>query len=198
MCNNHPANRGGITKVIEAVRQLRGEAHPKVQVTNCDLPLAHGTGGLLGTRHGSAHAHPGAGVIDMAYRATQDPVRRRARYQPGDEAVLRRLRGRQAACCRPAAPAARRTGIRAASARTASSQNLEWKDASGQGTIYSFSVMKRAEVPYAIAYVTLAEGPTMMTNIVDCDLDTIRIGQKVTLRFVPTEGGPPMPMFTPA
>jgi acetyl-CoA C-acetyltransferase len=54
LCNNHPANRGGLTKVIEAVRQLRGEAHPKVQVQNCDLALAHGTGGSLGTRHGSA------------------------------------------------------------------------------------------------------------------------------------------------
>jgi acetyl-CoA C-acetyltransferase len=54
LCNNHPANRGGITKVIEAVRQLRGEAHPAVQVANCDLALAHGTGGSLGTRHGSA------------------------------------------------------------------------------------------------------------------------------------------------
>jgi acetyl-CoA C-acetyltransferase len=54
LCNNHPANRGGITKVIEAVRQLRGEAHPKVQVANCNLAVAHGTGGLLGTRHGSA------------------------------------------------------------------------------------------------------------------------------------------------
>ncbi len=54
LCNNHPANRGGITKVIEAVRQLRGEAHPKVQVKNCNLALAHGTGGSLGTRHGSA------------------------------------------------------------------------------------------------------------------------------------------------
>ena len=54
LCNNHPANRGGITKVIEAVRQLRGEAHPAVQVPNCDLALAHGTGGALGTRHGSA------------------------------------------------------------------------------------------------------------------------------------------------
>ncbi len=54
LCNNHPANRGGITKVIEAVRQLRGEAHPAVQVKNCDLALAHGTGGLLGSRHGSA------------------------------------------------------------------------------------------------------------------------------------------------
>jgi acetyl-CoA C-acetyltransferase len=54
LCNNHPANRGGLTKVVEAVRQLRGEAHPKVQVKDCRLALAHGTGGSLGTRHGSA------------------------------------------------------------------------------------------------------------------------------------------------
>jgi acetyl-CoA C-acetyltransferase len=54
LCNNHPTNRGGITKIIEAVRQLRGEAHPKVQVPTCDLAIAHGTGGSLGTRHGSA------------------------------------------------------------------------------------------------------------------------------------------------
>ena len=54
LCNNHPTNRGGITKVIEAVRQLRGEAHPKVQVKNCDLAIAHGTGGSLGTRHCAA------------------------------------------------------------------------------------------------------------------------------------------------
>lgn len=54
LCNNHPANRGGITKVIEAVRQLRGEAHPAVQVKNCQLALAQGTGGYMGSRHGSA------------------------------------------------------------------------------------------------------------------------------------------------
>ena len=51
LCSNHPANRGGITKIIEAVRQLRGEAHPAVQVPNCNLAMAHGTGGSLGTRH---------------------------------------------------------------------------------------------------------------------------------------------------
>jgi acetyl-CoA C-acetyltransferase len=54
LCNNHPANRGGMTKIIEAVRQLRGEAHPKVQVPDCGLALAHGTGGVISTRHGSA------------------------------------------------------------------------------------------------------------------------------------------------
>jgi len=46
LCSNHPVNRGGMTKILEAVRQLRGEAHPKVQVPNCDLAIAHGTGGL--------------------------------------------------------------------------------------------------------------------------------------------------------
>ncbi len=54
LCNNHPANRGGMTKIIEAVRQLRAEAHPAVQVENCDVALAHGTGGNIGLRHGGA------------------------------------------------------------------------------------------------------------------------------------------------
>jgi len=78
------------------------------------------------------------------------------------------------------------------------SDRTEWTEASGQGTVYSYSVFRRAPIPYAIAYVTLAEGPTMMTNIVDCDLDAIRIGQKVRVVFKPTEGGPPVPMFSPA
>jgi uncharacterized protein len=78
------------------------------------------------------------------------------------------------------------------------SDKLEWVAASGRGKIYTLSVMERAEVPYCIAYVTLEEGPSMMTNIVDCDLGTLKIGQEVKLKFIPSEGGPPMPMFTPA
>lgn len=70
--------------------------------------------------------------------------------------------------------------------------------ASGRGVIYSYSVMRRVPAPYALAYVTLDEGVTMMTNIVDCDLDAIRIGQRVKVVFKPSEGGPPVPMFTPA
>lgn len=54
LCNNHPGNRGGITKIIEAVRQVRGEANPMVQVPGCDLALAHGTGGSLAGYHGAA------------------------------------------------------------------------------------------------------------------------------------------------
>ncbi len=53
LCNNHPSSRGGMTKIIEAVRQLRGAAHPQVQVPDCEIALVHGTGGRLGTRAGS-------------------------------------------------------------------------------------------------------------------------------------------------
>lgn len=61
LANNHPGNRGGMTKVLEAVRQLRGEAHPAVQVPDCELALAHGTGGNLATRMGSATVILGRG-----------------------------------------------------------------------------------------------------------------------------------------
>jgi len=78
------------------------------------------------------------------------------------------------------------------------SERIEWRAGSGKGTIYTFSVMRRAKDPYAIAHVTLAEGPTMLTNIVDCDFDTLKIGQPVTVVFRETENGPPAPMFKPA
>jgi acetyl-CoA C-acetyltransferase len=53
LCNNHPG-MGGMMKVLEGVRQMRGDAAPEVQVPNCDLALVHGTGGSLGTRMASA------------------------------------------------------------------------------------------------------------------------------------------------
>ena len=78
------------------------------------------------------------------------------------------------------------------------SDATEWQPAGGSGVIYSYSVMRRAEVPYAIAYVTLDEGVTMMTNLVDCDFDALKIGQRVRVVFTPTDGGPPVPTFSPA
>lgn len=72
-----------------------------------------------------------------------------------------------------------------------------WKQASGRGTIYTYSVTRRAGPnPFCIAYVKLEEGVTMMTHIVDCDLDTVRIGQKVQVKFSPSDGGAPVPTFT--
>ncbi len=72
-----------------------------------------------------------------------------------------------------------------------------WEEASGEGVIYSYSVMRRAPEPYAIAYVTLREGPIMLTNIVDCDHDALTIGMPVRVVMKPTDGGPPMPCFRP-
>lgn len=73
----------------------------------------------------------------------------------------------------------------------------EWEAASGRGTIYAFSPMRRLPVPYTIAYVTLDEGPTMMTNLVDCDPDSLAIGGRVRLAFRPAEDGNQIPCFTP-
>src|SRR5215211_1258515 len=46
------------------------------------------------------------------------------------------------------------------------SSETEWVEGSGRGTIYAYSVMRRVPEPFALAYVTLEEGPTMLTNIV--------------------------------
>ena len=58
--------------------------------------------------------------------------------------------------------------------------------------------MRRADPQYVIAYVTLKEGITMMTNIVDCDYDTVAVGQAVELDFYETENGQKVPVFKPA
>jgi len=77
------------------------------------------------------------------------------------------------------------------------SDDTVWTTASGRGEIYSYSITRRAEIPYVIAYVTLAEGVTMMTNIVDCDLDDLQIGQAVEVTFRQTVGGQALPVFRP-
>ena len=78
------------------------------------------------------------------------------------------------------------------------SNNVEMVEASGKGMIYTYSVMRRADPQYVIAYVTLEEGITMMTNIVDCDYDTVAVGQAVELDFYETENGQKVPVFKPA
>jgi uncharacterized protein len=85
------------------------------------------------------------------------------------------------------------------------SDATEWIEASGKGVLYSFSTMKRPGPegkPYTLAYVTLDEGVTMMTNLVDFDPTTIVIGAKVEVRFLPSMArdgaeGAKVPVFTP-
>ena len=58
--------------------------------------------------------------------------------------------------------------------------------------------MHAAKPAYVIAYVTLDEGVSMMTNIVDCDFDKVRIDQPVKVVFKASENGQPVPVFSPA
>jgi uncharacterized OB-fold protein len=82
--------------------------------------------------------------------------------------------------------------------------DTEWIEAAGRGTIYSFTVTRRGSgayrdaAPYVLAYVELAEGPRMMTNIVDCDVDALQIGDPVEVVFHDTGQGAALPRFRPA
>ena len=78
------------------------------------------------------------------------------------------------------------------------SDKTEWLEAKGTGTVYTFSALKAVQDPYCICYVTLDEGVTMLSNLVDVDFDKLKIGMKVKAVFKATEGGTAVPMFTPA
>lgn len=56
LCNNHPDHRGGMVRMIEAVRQLRGLAAPEVQIADAEFAVVHGSGYSLGTRAAGATA----------------------------------------------------------------------------------------------------------------------------------------------
>ena len=54
-----------------------------------------------------------------------------------------------------------------------------------------------AVTAYTLAFVTLDEGVTMMTNLVDCEPAAVSIGQRVRVVFKPSDGGHAVAMFTP-
>lgn len=78
------------------------------------------------------------------------------------------------------------------------SLDTEWVEARGTGTLYAASTMGRGDAAYTIAFVTLDEGVTMMTNLVGCDPRAVPIGAALRVVFVPSDGGPKVPMFEPA
>ncbi len=76
------------------------------------------------------------------------------------------------------------------------SDDITLEPAAGGGRIYTVSPTRRGvPTPYAIAYVTLDEGVTVLTNIVDADLDALRVDQPVRLVFVASRNGQQVPMF---
>lgn len=83
------------------------------------------------------------------------------------------------------------------------STDLAYKEATGTGRIYSFTVVHRAPheaftPPYVVALVRLDEGPVMMTNITGCDPDDIRCDMAVTVTWEDLPDGRRLPMFVPA
>jgi hypothetical protein len=58
-------------------------------------------------------------------------------------------------------------------------------------------VMRRVDKPYVLAYVQLDEGPAMMTNIVECDFESLGVGQIVEVVCVASKDGSLVPMFRP-
>lgn len=84
-------------------------------------------------------------------------------------------------------------------------QPVEWREASGAGTVYAVSVHHKvgpgrdpADGPYAVALIDLAEGARMMANVVGCPPDDVVVGQPVRLVWQPLSDGRHLPQFTPA
>lgn len=78
------------------------------------------------------------------------------------------------------------------------SDKVEWESASGQGEIYTFTIMRRAKIPYAIGYVKLDEGPVMMSNLATEDFEALHIGMRVKVFFEDDGEGNLVPLFEPA
>jgi uncharacterized OB-fold protein len=78
------------------------------------------------------------------------------------------------------------------------SKDTTWVNSEGLGEIYSFTVMRRGvEFPFAMAYVLLKEGISLLTHLTNCDFNTIRIGQKVRVVFQETQDGQKTHLFEP-
>jgi uncharacterized OB-fold protein len=80
-----------------------------------------------------------------------------------------------------------------------------WEDASGTGTVYSYTVIRqnpsrsfRHLIPFVVALVDLDEGPRVMTNIVGAAAEEVRIGDQVKVRFEPVSDQASLPLFEPA
>lgn len=85
------------------------------------------------------------------------------------------------------------------------SDAVEWVRAGGRGTVYSFTVTHqnqapgfRDALPYVLAYVELEEGVRLLTNIVDCPPDAVRIGLPVEVVFEDVTATVTLPKFRPA
>ena len=82
---------------------------------------------------------------------------------------------------------------------------MVWEDASGRATLYTYSVIYQNDlppfperIPYVAAVVDLDEGPRMMTNVVDCAFDDLRVGMALEVTFRQETDDITLPVFRPA
>lgn len=82
---------------------------------------------------------------------------------------------------------------------------MDWEEASGRAVLYTWSVVHQNDlppfserVPYVAAVVDLAEGPRMMTNVVDCDADTLEVGMELNVDYRDLDDAVTIPVFVPA
>lgn len=74
---------------------------------------------------------------------------------------------------------------------------FDWREASGDAEVYSVVVEHRAEEPFAIALVDLAEGVRMLTNVVGCPAADVAVGMQVQVTWEALDGGRHLPLFEP-
>ncbi len=85
------------------------------------------------------------------------------------------------------------------------SSAVSWEAASGQAALYTWSVVHHNDlppfserIPYVAAVVDLAEGPRMMTNVVDCDPDRLEVGMRLQVAYREVADDVTVPVFSPA
>ena len=84
------------------------------------------------------------------------------------------------------------------------SLEVTWLPASGRGTVYSFTIVRRSAppydraAPYVVAYVELDEGPRILTNVVECEPERVDVGMAVEVVFHDTGEGRALYRFRPA
>ena len=80
--------------------------------------------------------------------------------------------------------------------------DLEWVESGGRGTVYSYTVVHRPprpqfDTPYAVAIIELEEGWHMLSNVIDCPLDKLRVGMDVAVAFHRMSEEIALPYFVP-
>ena len=89
------------------------------------------------------------------------------------------------------------------------SEKIEWTQMSGKGEVYSFTVIRQVvgraasksfepDIPYVIAWVDLDEGPRLITNVIGCPVEAVKLGMKVPVQFEKASEKVWLPKFKPA